>query len=35
MFNGQTIWAEAQEEILRLEEEVQKKFSMPAMDMIG
>lgn len=34
-FNGQTIWAEAQEEILRLEEEVQKKFSMPAMDMIG
>lgn len=34
-FNGQTIWSEAQEEILRLEEEVQKKFSMPAMDMIG
>lgn len=34
-FNGQTIWQEANEDILRLEEEVQKKFSMPAMDMIG
>ena len=34
-FNGQAIWQEATEEIQRLEEEVQKKFSMPAMDMIG
>jgi hypothetical protein len=34
-FNGQTIWNEANEEIQKLEEEVQKKFSMPAMDMIG
>lgn len=34
-FNGQTIWQEATEEIQKLEEEVQKNFSMPAMDMIG
>lgn len=34
-FNGQTIWQEANDEIIKLEEEVQKKFSMPAMDMIG
>ena len=34
-FNGQTIWQEATEEIQKLEEEVQKNYSMPAMDMIG
>jgi len=34
-FNGQAIWQEANEEVQKLEEEVQKKFSMPAMDMIG
>jgi len=34
-FNGQNIWNEANEEIQKLEEEVQKRFSMPAMDMIG
>jgi len=34
-FNGQTIWQEANEEILRLEEEIVNRYSMPVMDMIG
>ena len=34
-FNGQTIWQEATEEILRLEEQVMTNFALPPMDMIG
>ena len=34
-FNGQVIWQEATEEILRLEEQVMTNFALPPMDMIG
>jgi hypothetical protein len=34
-FNGQKIWEEANEEIIKLDDEVINNYSLPNVDMIG
>jgi hypothetical protein len=34
-FNGQKIWDEANEEVIKLEDEVINDYSLPVTDMIG